>query len=116
MLYCLFNSRNFLKRSYLIIEKRRQKSNEEVEDENFMDTLQAEGKKKKLNHKNHTTKKSVQEELLQISKAQLKSLEESEKRQQEFYAKFVEEQRKEEAKEREKDHEFFMNLAKLFSK
>ena len=116
MLYCLFNSRNFLKRSYLIIEKRRQKSNEEVEDENVMDTLQAEGKKKKLNHKNHTTKKSVQEELLEISKAQLKSLEESEKRQQEFYAKFIEEQRKEEAKEREKDHEFFMNLAKLFSK
>ena len=59
---------------------------------------------------------SVQEELLEISKAQLKSLEESEKRQQEFYAKFIEEQRKEEAKEREKDREFFMNLGKLFSK
>ena len=74
MLYCLFNSRNFLKRSCLIIEKRRRKSNEKVEDENFMDTLQAEAKKKKRNHKNHTTKKSVQEELLEISKAQLKSL------------------------------------------
>ena len=41
-----------------------------VEDENFMDTLQAEAKKKKRNHKNHTTKKAVQEELLEISKAQ----------------------------------------------
>ena len=48
MLYCLFNSRNFLKRSCLIIEKRRRKSNEEVEDENFMDTLQAEAKKKNV--------------------------------------------------------------------
>ena len=116
MLYCLFNSRNFLKRSCLIIEKRRRKFNKEVEDENFMDTLQAGAKKKKRNHKKHTTKKSVQEELLEISKAQLKSLEESEKRQQECYAKLIEEQRKEEAKKREKDREFFMNLAKLFSK
>ena len=59
---CLFNSRNFLKRSCLIIEKRRQKSNEEVEDENFMDTL-----KLKRRRKNVITKTILQKSLLKKS-------------------------------------------------
>ena len=73
------------------------------------------GKKKKKNSK-RPTRKSIQGEVLEIQKAQLKLLEDSEKRQQDFLEKIIEEQRKEDAKEKEKDREFFMNIAKLFSK
>ena len=94
-------------------ETRRVKNIEESEDEDFLKVLQNEAKKKNLNQ---TARKSFQEKLLEIQKAQLKSLEDSEKRQQDFLEKIIEEQRKEEAKKKYEDREFFMNIAKLFSK
>ena len=74
------------------------------------------GKKKKKKNSKRPPRKSIQGEVLEIQKAQLKLLEDSEKRQQDFLEKIIEEQRKEDAKEKEKDREFFMNIAKLFSK
>ena len=96
-------------------ETGRVKNTEESEDEDFLKVLQNEAKKEKQNLK-RAPRKSIQEELLEIQKAQLKSIEDSNKRQQGLIEKIIEEQRKEDAKEKEKDREFFMNIANLFSK
>ena len=62
---------------------------------------QSEHHGKKANSK-RAPRQSFQEKLLEIQKAQVKSLEYSEKRQQDFLEKIIEEKRKEDAKEKEK--------------
>ena len=47
---------------------------------------------------------------------QLKAFKESEKRQQQFFEQMMEVQRKDDAVEREKDRQCFMELAKVLSK
>ena len=69
----------------------------------------------KTANKEKRGKISVQEELLEIQRVQLKAFQDAEQLNQEFYQNLVEQQRKDDAKEREKDREFFMNIAKLFS-
>ena len=73
-------------------ETGRVKNIEESEDEDFLKVLQKEAKKKK--NSKRAPGKSIQEELLEIQKAQLKLLEDLEKRQQDFLQKIIEEQRK----------------------
>ena len=47
---------------------------------------------------------------------QLKAFEESEKRQQQFFEQMIDVQSKDNAAEKEKDRQFFMELAKVLSK
>ena len=54
--------------------------------------------------------------MIELQKMQLKAFEESEKRQQQFFEQIVEAQCKYDAAEKEKDRQFFMELAKVLSK
>ena len=90
-----------------------------TDDEEYMEVLQASKNEKKKAVKTADKEKrgkiSVQEELLEIQRAQLKAFQDAEQLNQEFFKNLVEQQRKDDATEREKDREFFMNIAKLFS-
>ena len=81
-------------------ETGRVKTIEELEDEDFLKVLQKEAKKKK--NSKRAPPKAIHEELLEMQKAQLKSLEDLEKRQQDFLEKIIEEQRKEDVRKKKK--------------
>ena len=85
------------------------------DDEDFLNELVDE-KKKKKKKKQPTPKKSFQEQMLEIQMSQVNALKEAEERQQAFFQKMLEEQRKLEEGEREKERNFFLELAKLFNK
>ena len=61
-------------------------------------------------------RQSFQEQMIKLQKMQLKAFEESEKRQQQFFEQMIDVQSKENAAEKEKDRQFFMELAKVLSK
>ena len=57
-----------------------------------------------------------QEQILQLQLKQIETVRESEERQQNMLERVLEEQRKSEEKERQKDREFFLEIGKHFSK
>ena len=61
-------------------------------------------------------RQSFQEQMIKLQKMQLKAFKESEKRQQQFFEQMIEVQSKGNAAEKEKDRQFFMELAKVLSK
>ena len=72
--------------------------------------------KSNVKSKEKVSCESFQEQIIELQKMQLKAFEESEKRQQQFFEQMVEAQCKYDAAEKEKDRQFFMELAKVLSK
>ena len=73
-------------------------------------------KKSNVKSKEKVPRQSFQEQMIKLQKMQLKAFKESEKRQQQFFEQMIEVQSKDNAAEKEKDRQFFMELAKVLSK
>ena len=71
-------------------------------------------KSKKSKKPKKESKVSFQENLLALQREQLQRLEETEKRNQEFMVRLMENQRTGESEEREKDRQFFLELGRMF--
>ena len=70
-------------------------------------------KRKKRAHNNDVDQASYQEKILAVQKKQLENQVAQEERQMQFFQKFLDEQRKLEVEEREKDWEFFLQLSTI---
>ena len=96
-------------------ENRKRKTldlNESLESEAFVDELEEAVKSKKIKTKKDA-KKTFHDELLEIQKQQLKLFEELEKRFQTFQSEMLEKQLQNEAVEKQKDREFFLQFRKM---
>ena len=70
-------------------------------------------KRKKRAHNSDVDQASYQEKFLAVQKKQLENQVAQEERQMQFFQKFLDEQRKLEVEEREKDWEFFLQLSTI---
>ena len=70
-------------------------------------------KRKKRAHNNDDDQASYQEKFLALQKKQLEDQVAQEERQMQFFQKFLDEQRKLESEEREKDRKFFLQLSTI---
>ena len=70
-------------------------------------------KRKKRAHNNDDDEASYQEKFLALQKKQLENQMAQEERQMQFFQNFLDEQRKLESKEREKDRKFFLQLSDI---
>ena len=68
-------------------------------------------KNAKRAHNNDDDQASYQEKFLALQKKQLENQVAQEERQMQFFQKFLDEQRKLESEEREKDRKFFLQLS-----
>ena len=68
-------------------------------------------KRKKRAHNNDDDQASCQEKILALQKKQLENQVAQEERQMQVFQKFLDEQRKLESEEREKDRKFFLQLS-----
>ena len=96
-------------------ENRKRKTldlNESLESEAFVDELEEAVKSKKIKTKKDA-KKTFHDELLEIQKQQLKLFEELEKRFQTFQSEMLEKQLQNEAVEKQKNREFFLQFRKM---
>ena len=70
-------------------------------------------KRKKRAHNNDDDEASYQEKFLGLQKKQLENQMAQEERQMQFFQNFLDEQRKLESKEREKDRKLFLQLSDI---
>ena len=70
-------------------------------------------KRKKRAHNNDYDQASYQEKFLALQKKQLENQVAQEERQMQFFQKFLDEQRKLESEEREKDRKFFLQSSTI---
>ena len=70
-------------------------------------------KRKKRAHNNDDDEASYQEKFLALQKKQLENQMAQEERQMQFFQNFLDEQRKLESKEREKDRKLFLQLSDI---
>ena len=70
-------------------------------------------KRKKRAHNNDDDEASYQEKFLYLQKKQLENQMAQEERQMQFFQNFLDEQRKLESEEREKDRKFFLQLSAI---
>ena len=74
-------------------------------------TKEKKGKGKRAG--NSESQGSIQERFLELQKEQIANQKAQEERQQNFFEKFLQEQRRMEAEERNKDRQFFLQLSAL---
>ena len=80
----------------------------------FVNNANKNNKWKKSKKPKKESKVSFQENLLALQREQLQRLEETEKRNQEFMVRLMENQRTGESEEQEKDRQFFLELGRMF--
>ena len=82
----------------------------------FIEALNDEKEKKRVARKRKQDTKSKDDKFFTLHKMKLQMFKETEERQQRFLQSLIKSQRKADAEEREKEQEFFLKLAKVFTK
>ena len=91
-------------------------SDSDEESDRYLNALESKKAKKRDIMTRAPVKKNLHEEMLDIQRQQVDAFEKCEERHRQFMREVMEEQRKVDTLEREKDREFFLELGKLFSK